>query len=207
MQLGTASNNDDLLGLLLESNQNQCEEKKNAERFMMTTEDVIEECRLFYFAGQEMTSVLLTWTMVVLSMHQDWEARAREEFLQVFGGWKLEFEGLNQLKVVTVILHEVLRLYPFPYNCSEANEIGRIQNPPWFAEGVSKASKDPAAYLPFSSGPRICIGQNFAMVEAKFCLHTRMPPTNSLLFSPDVGFRLSCTSCDFIVTNPVMSRA
>ncbi|KAI3731748.1 hypothetical protein L1987_62943 [Smallanthus sonchifolius] len=168
---------DDLLGILLESNQKETQQ--------ISIEDVIEECKLFYFAGQETTSNLLVWSMILLSQHQCWQEQARDEVLHV-----------------TMILHEVLRLYPAVLSLyritKEDTKLGKMSLPArtaitvpvvllhhdhetWghdanefkperFSEGVLKATKGQMSYFPFGWGPRICIGQNFAMMEAKIVL-------------------------------------
>ncbi|KAD1794283.1 hypothetical protein E3N88_42286 [Mikania micrantha] len=195
------SSKEDLLGILLDSNDKEIK-LQGYTTFGLSIDDVIEECKLFYFGGQETTTTLLVWTMILLGQHTNWQDRARDEVSKVFGDRKPDIDGLSHLKIINIILLEVLRLYSpvvaLERIIHEETKIGDLIlpsgsqlmlhlmmlhhdaniwgddvnefNPGRFAEGVSNATKVQASYFPFGGGPRICVAQAFAMLEAKLAL-------------------------------------
>ncbi|XP_039161915.1 cytochrome P450 CYP749A22 isoform X1 [Eucalyptus grandis] len=96
----------DLLGSLLKAYHDPDESKR------ITIDDVMDECKTFYFAGQETTNSVLTWTLFLLAIHKDWQQEARKEVTDVFGNEDPNHDGIMKLKTVGMIINESLRLYP-----------------------------------------------------------------------------------------------
>ncbi|KAI4376652.1 hypothetical protein MLD38_014390 [Melastoma candidum] len=94
----------DLLGLMIQASEG-CSE--------ITMEDIVEECKGFFFAGKHSTSNLLTWTTILLAMHPTWQSLARDELSRVCGSRDVPTkDDLVKLKTLTMIVNESLRLYP-----------------------------------------------------------------------------------------------
>ncbi|KAJ8771907.1 hypothetical protein K2173_027084 [Erythroxylum novogranatense] len=187
----------DFFGLLINTYHDDDESKK------ISVEDLVDECKTFYFGGQETTNTLLSWTVLLLAIHTDWQEEARNEILKILGQQTPNAEGIAKLKIMSMIINETLRLYPpvlsLHRQVSKEIRLGKLTLPAnmylllsilalhhdpniWgedvhlfkperFSEGVAKAADgNSAAYLPFGAGPRICVGFNFATIEAKIAL-------------------------------------
>ncbi|CAL5428854.1 unnamed protein product [Camellia sinensis] len=75
-------------------------------------ENVVDECKAFYIAGQETTTTLLAWSVLLLAIHTDWQEEARKEVLELFGQQDPHAEGIPRMKKMNMIINESLRLYP-----------------------------------------------------------------------------------------------
>ncbi|KAG6426094.1 hypothetical protein SASPL_110308 [Salvia splendens] len=72
-----------------------------------TDEDVVEECKTIFFAGTHTTSAMLTWTAVLLAMHNNWQDEARDEIFRVCGArdappTKDDLANLKLVQYVTI---------------------------------------------------------------------------------------------------------
>lgn len=182
----------DLLSMLLLS------EGENGDR--MTDEQVRDEALTIFLAGHETTANALTWTLYLLSQHPDIEAQLYEEVARVLNGRVPTLADVGALRYTEQVLKESMRLYPpawsFARSALEDIELGDYLLPKrstfaivpyvihrderWFpqAETFKPERFSPEnensfpryAYLPFGGGARVCIGNSFAIMEAKIIL-------------------------------------
>ncbi|CAI0463862.1 unnamed protein product [Linum tenue] len=91
-----------LLSLLMSPNRNP-----DGTEDKLEVEEIVEECKTFYFAGKETSANTLTWAIVLLAINQDWQTKARQEVLQVLddrtNNILLSAESLGELKLVRKI--------------------------------------------------------------------------------------------------------
>ncbi|MFN8419732.1 MAG: cytochrome P450 [Anaerolineae bacterium] len=192
-----ASNEDkgDFLSLLLQAR----DEDDNSQ---MTDKQVRDEAMTLFGAGHETTSVTMTWTWYLLSQHPEVAAKLHEELDLVLAGRLPTLADLHNLPYTDMVIKEAMRLYPAAWSVTRMpnedvnldgylakkgqiafiNVIGMHHDPRFFPQPEKFMPERFApeheknipkyAYLPFGGGPRVCIGNSFAMMEARLILAT-----------------------------------
>jgi cytochrome P450 len=182
----------DLLSILLSA--------RTEDGEAMSDRQVRDEVLTLFVAGHETTANALAWALMLLAQHRDVYRRLREEVDAI--GRVPTFEDLPRLQLALRVFKESLRLYPPVYLFGRVTltdvDIGEYHLPKGTIVLVSpfalqrrpslwpdperfdperftpenEAKRHKTAFLPFSAGPRTCIGNHFALMEGPLVLAT-----------------------------------
>jgi cytochrome P450 len=189
------SDSADLLSMLMSARDEETGEA-------MTDEQLRVEVTTFLLAGQETTSLALTWTWYLLSQNARARQRLEGELDVVLDGRPPEYPDLANLPYLRMVIDEAMRLYPPAWGFSRQaladDRIGGFLLPRgWLAFVIPyvlhrlpafwtdpdafeperfsperSADRPKFAYIPFGAGPRQCIGNQFALIETQLIVAT-----------------------------------
>ncbi len=168
----------------------------------MSDKQLRDEVMTFFLAGHETTAKALTWTFYLLSQHVGVRARLQREVDSVLAGRSATAEDLPKLPYAKQVIQESMRLYPPVWGLARMtaadDQIDDVtipagapvllaqyvthrhrtfwENPEGFDPDrflpERSEGRHPYAYFPFGAGPRICIGNHFALIESVLILAT-----------------------------------
>ncbi|NMO14163.1 cytochrome P450 [Pyxidicoccus fallax] len=168
----------------------------------MTDEQLRDEVLTMLVAGHETTSTAMSWVWALLDQHPHVEAKLHAELDAVLEGRLPTAADVGRLAYTRMVVEEAMRLYPPAYIFSRAvkedDVIGGFRIPGGTTVDISpyvthrhpdfwerpeefiperfspeaSAQRPRYAYFPFSGGPRQCIGNGFAIMEAQLILAT-----------------------------------
>jgi cytochrome P450 len=184
----------DLLSMLLAA--------QDEDGSRMTDKQLRDETITLFLAGHETTASTLSWTWWLLAQNPAVEAKLHAELDSVLGGRPPSFDDLQKLSYTGHVITESLRLYPAAWGMArlvvEDHEVAGYpvtkgmgvamaqwvvhRDPRWYDapekfqperwEGDLLKRLPRFAYFPFGGGPRQCIGNSFALMEAALLLAT-----------------------------------
>jgi cytochrome P450 len=208
----------DLLSMLLAA--------QDEDGSRMTDRQLRDEAMTIFLAGHETTANALSWSWLLLAQNPAAEAKLHAELDTVLAGRAPSLEDLPNLRYTGHVITESMRLYPpawgmarlaiedaeiggypIPKGCGVSLAQWRVhRDPRWFDEPVvfrperwegDLLKRLPRfAYFPFGGGPRQCIGNSFAVMEATLLLATiaqhfriRIVPDHPVVPMPSITLR------------------